>query len=100
MNNERYEQMLNEKLLPFMGLHKTKYFVQEGAPCHNPIENCWAHMKNMVAKKDVGSVPNMSEAIKQVWVTELSPEYLKKLSDSMLDRLKDVIAAKGDTTKY
>jgi hypothetical protein len=100
MNNEHYKKMLNGKLLPFMGLHKTKYFLQDGAPCHNQIENCWVHIKNMVAKKDVGSVPNMSEAIKQVWVTEISPEYLKKLSDSMLDRLKAVIAAKGDTTKY
>jgi hypothetical protein len=92
--------VLKGKLLPFMGLQKTKYFLQDGAPCHNPIENCWAHMKNMVAKKEVGLVPKLSEAIKQVWVTELTHEYLKKLWDSMLDRLKDVIAAKGDTTKY
>jgi transposase len=126
MNSERYEQVLKEKLLPFMGMHNTEYFLQDGAPCHaakrikkfletnniktidwpgnspdlNPIENCWAHMKNMVAKKDVGSVPKLSEAIKEVWISELTPEYLKKLSDSMPDRLKAVIAAKGDTTKY
>jgi transposase len=126
MNIECYEQVLKGKLLPFMGLHKTAYFLKDGAPCHtakrikkfletdniktidwpcnspylNPIENCWAHMKNMVAKKDVGSVHKLSEAIKQVWVTELTPEYLKKLSDSMPDRLKGVLAAKGDTTKY
>jgi hypothetical protein len=57
-------------------------------------------MKNMVAKKDVGSAHKLSEAIKQVWVTELTDEYLKKLSDSIPERLKAVFAAKGDTTKY
>jgi transposase len=36
------------------------------SPYLSPIENCWAHMKNMVAKKDVGSVHKLSEAIKQV----------------------------------
>jgi hypothetical protein len=35
-----------------------------------------------------------------VWINDLTPEYLKKLSDSMPDRLKAVIATKGDTTKY
>ncbi len=57
-------------------------------------------MKNMLAKKDIGSVPKLTEAILEVWINELTPEYLKKLSDSMPDRLKAVIAAKGDTTKY
>jgi transposase len=121
MNIECYEQVLKGKLLPFMGLHKTTYFLEDGAPCHaakrikkfletnniktidwprnspylNPIENCWAHMKNMVAKKDVGSVNKLSEAIKQVWVTELTAKYLKKLSDSIQDRLKAVFARIG-----
>jgi transposase len=28
-----------------------KNFLQDGAPCLNLIENCWAHVKNLVAKK-------------------------------------------------
>jgi hypothetical protein len=35
-----------------------------------------------------------------VGVIGITIEYLKKLSDSMPDRLKAVIASKGDTTKY
>jgi hypothetical protein len=57
-------------------------------------------MKNMLAKKDIGSVSKLTEAILQVWVNNLTPECLKKLSDSMPDRLKAVIATQGDTTKY
>jgi hypothetical protein len=35
-----------------------------------------------------------------VWINDLTPQYLKTLLDSMPDRLKAVIAVKGDTTKY
>jgi hypothetical protein len=34
MNIECYEQVLKGKLLPFMGLHKSGYFLEDGAPCH------------------------------------------------------------------
>ena len=57
-------------------------------------------MKNMLKKKDVSSVPKLTEAIRQLWIEDLKPDYLKKLSDSMPKRLEMVIAAKGDMTKY
>jgi transposase len=126
MNSECYEKVLEDHLLPSMLMHRSEYFLQDRAPCHaskkiktfletnniktidwpgnspdlNPIENCWNHMKNMMAKKDIGLVHKLTEAILQVWVNDLSPEYLKKPSDSLPDRLKAVIATKGDTTKY
>jgi transposase len=126
MNSERYKKVLEDPLLPSMLMHRSEFFLQDRAPCHaskkiktfletnniktiywpgnssdlNPIENCWAHMKNMLAKKDIGSFPKLTEAILKVCVNDLTPEYLKKLSDSMPDRLKAMIAAKGDTTKY
>ncbi len=40
----------------------------------NLIENCWVHMKNMVAQKNVGSVLEMSEANKQVWLIGMITE--------------------------
>jgi transposase len=126
MNSERYEKVLEDHLLPSMLMHRSELFLQDGAPCHaskkiktfleanniktinwpgnspdlNPIENCWAHMKNMLAKKDIRSIPKLTAAILEVWINDLTPEYLKKLLDSMPDRLKAVIATKGDTTKY
>jgi hypothetical protein len=45
-------------------------------------------------------VPELFEAIRQVGVIGITIEYLKKLSDSMPDILKAVIASKGDTIKY
>jgi hypothetical protein len=40
------------------------------------------------------------QVIRQVWFTDMTIEYLRKLSDTMHDRLKSVIDSKGDTIKY
>jgi hypothetical protein len=53
-----------------------------------------------VEKKDISSVPKLITAIKELWTMELSTDYLKKLSDRMPGRLKMVIDAHGDMTKY
>jgi hypothetical protein len=71
MNSDRYMAMLDDKLFPFMEMHGTTHFVQDGVPCHtskkvmaflrekpvavmdrpgnspdlNPIENLWSIMK-------------------------------------------------------
>ncbi len=34
MNSKRYKTVLENHLLPFMRIHGTKFFLQEGAPCH------------------------------------------------------------------
>jgi hypothetical protein len=34
MNGERYINVLNNHLLPFMALHRATHFLQDGAPCH------------------------------------------------------------------
>jgi hypothetical protein len=71
MNGERYQEVLMNHLIPFMAIHGTTYFLQDGAPCYtskgikdylsdkpfhvidwpgnslglNPIENCRRYMK-------------------------------------------------------
>jgi hypothetical protein len=57
-------------------------------------------MKKLLKKKDISSVPKLITAIKELWTMELSTDCLKKLSDSIPGRLKMVIAARGDMTKY
>jgi transposase len=126
MNGERYQEVLENHLIPFMNIHEATHFLQDGAPCHaskkikaylaeqpfqvidwpgnspdlNPIENCWNFMKGKLKDKDVSSVPKLINEIKMLWTTKISREYFKKLSDSMPTRIKKVLAAKGECTKY
>jgi transposase len=126
MNSECYEQVLEDHLLPFMGIHGATHFLHDGAPCHaskrvknfladkpfqvidwpgnspdlNPIENCWNYMKEKLKLKDTSSLPKLINEIKILWTTGLSKEYLKNLSDSMPSRIKKVLAVKGDNIGY
>jgi hypothetical protein len=34
MNGERYKEVLENHLLPFMEIHRVSHFLQDGAPCH------------------------------------------------------------------
>ena len=127
MNGKMYKNMLSRHLPTFMELHGADIFMQDGAPCHrarevmdwlerhhipimnwpgnspdlNPIENCWKIMKDKVAKYGQNvSVKTLINSIKTVWTQELTPDYFKKLSDSMPERIKAVLKARGQMTKY
>jgi hypothetical protein len=129
MNGRRYITVLEQHLLPFMRIHCCSWFLQDGAPCHkakvvmaklremedefhvmdwpgnspdlNPIENCWAYMKSKLKMNPaITSLPKLVEAIKLMWVRDLPLEYFQSLSSSMPRRIKAVIAAKGQMTKY
>ena len=126
MNSVRYIATLEEHLLTHMGIHGTSIFMQDNAPCHrskrttkwfqdhdivvlewpgnspdlNPIENLWHLAKMKLEKADTSSVPRLIQAIKRMWLLDLSPDYCRKLVESMPRRLANVIAAKGNMTKY
>ena len=127
MDGPRYVEVLRQHLFPFMRIHGCTQFLQDGAPCHrsklctaflrdnasfgvvdwpgnspdlNPIENVWNWMKNQLQEKDTGSVPKLIEAIKEMWCTEVTVNYLKTLSDGMPKRLQLVLEADGEMTKY
>jgi transposase len=89
MNGVRFKQVLADHLLPFMRIHKCKWFLQDGAPCHkskvvmeelkkmeyefkvmdwrsnspdlNPIENVWGFMKRKLKDQSVTSLPHTLE---------------------------------------
>jgi transposase len=67
----------------------------------NPIENCWSHMKRKL-KEDhtITSVPKMMQAIKKMWLKDMTRDYFKELSASMPRRLQMMIDQKGEMTKY
>lgn len=126
MNGEKYLDLLKDKLQLHMSVHKCTVFMHDGAPCHktkkvseylrsigvdvlqwpgnspdlNPIENLWSIMKNKVAEKQPGNIPELIEAIKLVWVKEITKDYCRKLIESMPRRLEEVIRNKGGHTKY
>ncbi len=125
MNSERYQQTVEDQLLPFMQIHQCTHFLQDGAPCHaskktkaflvqqpfivmdwpgnspdlNPMENLWNIMKDGLKSKDIGSAPKLQAELKKLWVS-LDQAMLRNLSDSMPHRLQMVLNAKGEMTKY
>lgn len=126
MNGQRYLEMLKEKLPTSMTVHNTSIFQHDGAPCHrskivsnwlktnkyrvlewpgnspdlNPIENLWQIIKNKLEAHDTNSLPTLIEKIKLVWCLEISVDLCQNLVASMPNRIKMVIANKGEMTKY
>lgn len=127
MNAKIYLDLLKEKLPEWMARRGASVFQQDGAPCHtaktvkawfqnqpfqllegwpgsspdlNVIENCWATVKRKVSERCPSSYTSLCDAIKEVWVMEITPEYCNKLVSSMPSRIQAVIAAKGGVTKY
>jgi hypothetical protein len=97
INREQYKTVLGHHLRLFMRICRSKWFLQDGAPCHkskvvisklkeleeeftvidwpwnspnpNPIKNCWAYMKAKLKESHgVPSLPRMIKAIKVMWV--------------------------------
>ena len=109
-----------------MNVRNCMIFMQDGAPCHrskivseflkekkikvfnwpgnspdlNHIENLWEVLKNKVADKQPSSAKDLKDAIKEVWIRELSPAYYHTLVESMPRRLEMVIKNNDGQTKY
>ena len=126
MNGQKYLDLLKNKLELHMAVHKCSVFMQDGAPCHrakivtqflkaqkinildwpgnspdlNPIENLWTILKNKVSERQPTNAKMLEQAIKEVWVRDISPAYCRNLVESRPRRLEAVIKAKGGPTKY
>ena len=127
MNGPVYLRLLQDKLLLHMGILGSTVFQQDGAPCHrtaavsrclansnievlgpwsgsspdlNPIENMWIMIKEKVSKLNPTSEATLADAIKNVWVKDVTPAYCERLARSMPSRIRDVLAAKGQHSKY
>ena len=125
MNSERYIELLETHFLQMFSLHECQIFMQDGAPCHkskkvmkwfkdhnitllewpgnspdfNPIENCWNYIKNKLSTVNTSSIQKLIMELKLLWIS-IKPEYFRSLSESMPERLRQVIKNKGKMTKY
>jgi transposase len=73
------------------------------SPDLNPIENVWRIMKQRLRnRKPHGgwSLPDLKEALIDVWNTEISISDFNKYIDSLPDRIDQVVERKGAQTKY
>ena len=57
------------------------------------------HLKQEIRKAKVSHIDQLVDTIKNYWYS-ISPNYCKKLSDSMPTRIDDTIRNKGSCTKY
>ena len=115
-NGPMYVELFKEKLIQHMHIFSCTIFMQDGAPCHlskvateekqdicvgmaqdspnlNSVENLWTVMNDKVAYQRPPSVENRRQAIKEVWVTEITKEwaYCEYLASSMSRRIQAVI---------
>ena len=127
INGRVYLDILRNKLPQFMAVHDATYFQHDGAPCHgvkpvskwitdsgyqilgpwpgnspdlNIIENVWTVIKRKVAEKNPTSADDLKMKIKETWVSEITPDYCKKLALSMPTHIQSVLKNKGYHSKY
>lgn len=72
------------------------------SPDLNPIENLWYYLKCRLAiyKRAPKNIGELWERVADVWYNEVTKEICIKHIESMPDRIKAVIKAKGGSTKW
>lgn len=73
------------------------------SPDLNPIEHCWRFIKQRLRnRKPHGgwTLPDLKEAVLDIWNNELTSSYFNKWIDSMPERIEAVIERKGGVTKW
>jgi transposase len=130
MNGEDYASYVCKELVPEANLlYKTPnqwILVQDGASIHNcqhtkkrfqeekvnflpdwppnspdlnPIENIWGIMKTQIAKLGPTTLHALKIAIRKVW-RNLDITTIRRILETWVDRLKEVIRVKGEALRH
>ena len=126
LNSDKYIDILENHLLPFMEIRQCEIFQQDSAPAPtsrrvknwfadhdiplldwpgnspdlNPIENMWMILKRRISERNCASIEELKRILTNIWVTEITPEMCQRLASSMPRRIEAVIKNKGNSTKY
>ena len=74
--------------------------VQRKSPDLNPIENVWGYIKNIVQARVPQNLDELDRFVQEAFKENITPEYCRKLYDSIPKRLNLVIKKKGFCIKY
>ena len=69
------------------------------SPDLSVIENVWDVLKEMVALRNPSTVDELWQYCQEEWA-KITPQQIVKLYESMPNRIKAVVDAKGGNTKY
>jgi transposase len=70
------------------------------SPDLNPIENVWAWIKHQLKEDHPTKIQEVQQEITRLWVLTMDDSPYKKLVESMLNRLQEVVSREGNTTHY
>ena len=74
--------------------------VQRKTPDLNPIENVWGYIENIVQARVPQNLDEIERFVQEDFKEIITPEYCKKLYDSIPKRLNLVVKKKGFRIKY
>ena len=130
LNSEKYINILDDNLWPGIAQHfPTSHYIfqEDNAPCHvsrrtnqwktendiptlewppqspdlNIIENVWKVIKTKIQRRidDIRNAEDLKTVVAEIW-TSLQLHYIRSLYDSLPRRLRVVLRARGNITKY
>lgn len=85
--------------LPIVGNHRKPLRWPAQSPDLNPIENLWSILDLWTKKRKPNNEIDLLETLQEAW-HNIPVSLLTKLSDSMPDRIEEMLKNKGNATSY